>query len=101
MLGAAAPAAGSGRRLGWDGLRCVRWRCARRAADAGSSRGAGGTCVAGADCFPALPPCAPLPAGRGWAWALWEAVVPVPKGHKGPLELVCKATDESYNTQVG
>jgi len=25
----------------------------------------------------------------------------VPKGHKGPLELVCKATDESYNTQVG
>ncbi len=40
-------------------------------------------------------------AGRGWAWALWEATLPVPKGHKGPLELVCKATDESYNTQVG
>lgn len=47
---------------------------------------------------------APLPpraAGRGWAWALWEVTVPVPKGHKGPLELMCKATDESYNTQVG
>ena len=45
----------------------------------------------------------PLPplAGRGWAWALWEATVPVPKGHKGPLEIVCKATDESYNTQAG
>lgn len=27
--------------------------------------------------------------------------MPVPKGHKGPLELMCKATDESYNTQVG
>lgn len=26
--------------------------------------------------------------------------MPVPKGHKGPLELVAKATDESYNTQV-
>jgi len=39
-------------------------------------------------------------AGRGWAWALWEAAIPLPKGHKGLLELVCKATDESYNTQV-
>jgi hypothetical protein len=39
-------------------------------------------------------------AGRGWAWALWEATIPLPKGTKGPLELVCKATDESYNTQV-
>ena len=45
--------------------------------------------------------CSRACAGRGWAWALWEAAVPVPKGHKGPLELVCKATDESYNTQVG
>ena len=41
----------------------------------------------------------PGAAGRGWAWALWEVAVPVPRGHKGPLELVCKATDESYNTQ--
>ena len=38
-------------------------------------------------------------AGRGWAWALFRATLPVPKGHSGPLELVCKATDESYNTQ--
>lgn len=38
-------------------------------------------------------------AGRGWAWVLWEAEVAVPKGHVGPLTLVAKATDESYNTQ--
>jgi hypothetical protein len=47
-------------------------------------------------CF-ASSPC----AGRGWAWALWEATIPLPKGTKGNVELVCKATDESYNTQVG
>ncbi|KAI3434691.1 hypothetical protein D9Q98_002754 [Chlorella vulgaris] len=41
----------------------------------------------------------PQKRGRGWAWALWEATIPLPKGTKGPLELVCKATDESYNTQ--
>lgn len=39
------------------------------------------------------------PPGRSWAWALWQADVPVPKGHKGPLTIVAKATDESYNTQ--
>ena len=39
------------------------------------------------------------PAGRGWAWALWEATVPLPKGAKGAVQLVAKATDESYNTQ--
>ena len=43
----------------------------------------------------------PQRAGRGWAWALWEAVVPLPAGAKGgQLELVCKAVDESYNTQA-
>lgn len=41
----------------------------------------------------------PQKPGRGWAWALWTATVPVPEGHNGTLELVCKATDESYNTQ--
>lgn len=38
-------------------------------------------------------------SGRAWAWALWEAEVPVPKGHKGELKIVAKATDESCNTQ--
>lgn len=36
---------------------------------------------------------------RQWAWCLWQASVAVPKGHKGPLELICKATDSSYNSQ--
>ncbi|EFN57284.1 hypothetical protein CHLNCDRAFT_30609 [Chlorella variabilis] len=41
----------------------------------------------------------PQKRGRGWAWALWEATVPLPKGAKGAVQLVAKATDESYNTQ--
>lgn len=50
----------------------------------------------------APPSCrGPGHAGRGWAWALWQATIPLPKGAKGQLELVCKATDENYNTQVG
>lgn len=36
---------------------------------------------------------------RAWAWTLWEATLPLPQGFTGPLELVCKATDASYNTQ--
>lgn len=40
----------------------------------------------------------PQKRGRGWAWALWSATIPVPS--KGPVELVAKATDESYNTQA-
>lgn len=36
---------------------------------------------------------------RAWAWSLWEATVPLPEGFKGQLELVCKATDQAYNTQ--
>ncbi|KNC98250.1 uncharacterized protein SPPG_06649 [Spizellomyces punctatus DAOM BR117] len=33
-----------------------------------------------------------------WAWTIWEARVPVPKkGDK--MEIVCKAIDESYNSQ--
>jgi len=42
-------------------------------------------------------------SGRAWAWTLWEADVPVPKEFDvkkgGELRLLCKATDESYNTQ--
>ncbi|KAL4433958.1 hypothetical protein ABPG75_000399 [Micractinium tetrahymenae] len=41
----------------------------------------------------------PQKRGRGWAWALWQATIPLPKGFTGQLELVCKATDENYNTQ--
>ncbi len=41
----------------------------------------------------------PQKPGRQWAWTLWEATVPLPKGHKGPLQLAVKATDTSYNTQ--
>jgi len=37
--------------------------------------------------------------GRAWAWTLWEASVTLPKGHTGPVELVAKATDASYNSQ--
>ncbi|KAK7497145.1 hypothetical protein BaRGS_00011675 [Batillaria attramentaria] len=36
---------------------------------------------------------------RAWAWTLWEATVPLPEGHVGPVELVCKAVDVSYNVQ--
>lgn len=36
---------------------------------------------------------------RVWAWTLWEATVPLPEGFRGQLELVCKATDQAYNTQ--
>eukprot|EP00884_Botryococcus_braunii_P006710 jgi/Botrbrau1/1603/Bobra.0185s0018.1 len=36
---------------------------------------------------------------RAWAWTLWDAVIPLPQGFEGPLELVCKATDASCNTQ--
>ena len=37
--------------------------------------------------------------GRGWAWALWECEVEIPKGHTGPIDVVAKAMDESCNTQ--
>lgn len=35
---------------------------------------------------------------RTWAWTLWEASLPVPKG-KGEMKLVCKAVDAGYNSQ--
>eukprot|EP00903_Cladosiphon_okamuranus_P009269 g8844.t1 len=38
------------------------------------------------------------PLYRTWAWTLWEASLPVPKG-KGEMKLVCKAIDAGYNSQ--
>lgn len=35
---------------------------------------------------------------RTWAWTLWEASLPVPKG-KGEMKLICKAIDAGYNSQ--
>ena len=35
-----------------------------------------------------------------WAWTLWNAEIPIPADAKEEtLELLCKATDRSYNTQ--
>jgi len=34
-----------------------------------------------------------------WAWTLWRAEIPIPKNADDKIELVCKATDISYNTQ--
>ena len=36
---------------------------------------------------------------RSWAWTFWEVTVPIPKGHKGQVQLVCKACDSQYNVQ--
>ena len=38
------------------------------------------------------------PWGRAWAWSLWEATVPIPKGQER-MSVCVKATDSSYNTQ--
>ncbi|XP_076861178.1 sulfite oxidase, mitochondrial [Brachyhypopomus gauderio] len=43
------------------------------------------------------PAPSPMP-GRTWAWKLWEIAIPVPEGVE-ELEVVCKATDSSYNAQ--
>jgi sulfite oxidase len=37
--------------------------------------------------------------GRAWAWSLWEATIPLPQDYQGKLQLTCKATDQSCNTQ--
>lgn len=39
------------------------------------------------------------PYNRVWAWTLWEANIPIPKDHKGSLDITCKAVDSSYNVQ--
>ncbi|KAK9824449.1 hypothetical protein WJX72_010318 [[Myrmecia] bisecta] len=36
---------------------------------------------------------------RAWGWTLWNAEVPVPADQKGPVQLMAKATDSSYNSQ--
>ncbi|CAD5229565.1 unnamed protein product [Bursaphelenchus okinawaensis] len=38
---------------------------------------------------------------RMWAWTLWKAEIPIPKGIEPgqKVEIVCKATDRAYNTQ--
>ena len=36
---------------------------------------------------------------RQWAWTLWKVDLPLTKELKGPLEVICKATDTSHNTQ--
>ena len=38
------------------------------------------------------------PRGRDYSWTLWEASVPVDK-NAGTVEIVARATDDSYNTQ--
>ncbi|XP_063071650.1 sulfite oxidase, mitochondrial [Engraulis encrasicolus] len=40
----------------------------------------------------------PPPTGQAWAWKLFEATVPLPPEHQ-ELEIMCKAVDNSYNTQ--
>lgn len=39
----------------------------------------------------------PLP-GQAWAWKLWEITIPLPEEAQ-EMEVVCKAVDNSYNTQ--
>ena len=46
------------------------------------------------------------PKNQAWAWTFWEIEVPYPKGGvikteegEDQLELLCKATDISYNSQ--
>lgn len=36
---------------------------------------------------------------RAWAWTFWECDVQVPKEGKKKIEVICKATDASYNVQ--
>ncbi|XP_071795875.1 sulfite oxidase-like [Asterias amurensis] len=36
---------------------------------------------------------------RVWAWTQWEAEIPIPKDHKGKLDIYCKAIDSSHNVQ--
>ena len=36
---------------------------------------------------------------REWAWTIFEATIPVPKDHKGKIEVVSKAVDRNQNVQ--
>jgi len=39
------------------------------------------------------------PYGRVWSWMPWEIEIDLPEDTPSELQLVCKATDRSYNTQ--
>eukprot|EP00743_Colponemidia_sp_Colp-15_P004845 GILK01005221.1.p1 GENE.GILK01005221.1~~GILK01005221.1.p1 ORF type:complete len:538 (-),score=56.30 GILK01005221.1:125-1738(-) len=39
------------------------------------------------------------PYKRAWAWTLWQANVSLPADHRGPVDVVCRAVDDSYNIQ--
>ncbi|XP_071175945.1 sulfite oxidase-like [Mytilus edulis] len=39
------------------------------------------------------------PMYKTFAWTFWEATLPIPKNHKGKVEIICKAADLSYNVQ--
>ncbi len=39
------------------------------------------------------------PYGRVWSWMPWEIEIDLPADCSDKLEIVCKATDRSYNTQ--
>ncbi|KAL2091354.1 hypothetical protein ACEWY4_013617 [Coilia grayii] len=43
-------------------------------------------------------PAASPPTGQAWAWKLFEVTVPLP-AEAQELEIMCKAVDNSYNTQ--
>jgi len=34
-----------------------------------------------------------------YSWTLWSCAIPIPKDHKGKMDVVCKAVDSSCNTQ--
>ncbi len=38
------------------------------------------------------------PMDQSWAWTFWECDVDIPKD-VGQVEIICKATDASYNVQ--
>lgn len=39
------------------------------------------------------------PLYKTYAWTFWEGTIPLPKDHKGEVEIVCKAADTAYNVQ--
>lgn len=39
------------------------------------------------------------PSYKSWAWTFWEIEIPLPNTNINDLNIVCKATDITYNTQ--
>jgi len=37
--------------------------------------------------------------GKVWAWTKFKTVIALPENYAGPLDLCCRAVDDSYNTQ--